>query len=75
MLWLNKNIAEERTKICKRCPLYSSFLGGICNPKLYLNPDTNEISLVPKPGFIRGCNCAVFIKMRNLNNHCIAGKW
>lgn len=65
---------EEREKICKQCPILEP-TRRVCNPKLYLNPDTNEISLVPKPGFIRGCNCAVFIKMRNLNNHCIAGKW
>ena len=65
---------EERKKICQNCLIFEPNR-KVCNPKLYLNPDTNEISLVPKAGFIRGCNCAVFIKMRNLNNHCVAGKW
>jgi len=48
---------------------------GLCNPKLWLNPDTNEVSSFAKPGFIRGCGCHILIKMRNLNNHCVAGKW
>ena len=56
------------------CPIYSSF-NQKCNPKLWINPDTNEVSTFPKAGFIRGCGCHVLIKMRNLHNHCIAGKW
>ena len=65
---------EEREEICKKCPILEPYR-RVCNPKLYLNPDTNEVSTTPKAGFIRGCNCAVFIKMKNLNNHCVAGKW
>ena len=65
---------EERRKICEECPIFSS-VRGVCNPKLWLNPDTNDVSTSPKAGYIRGCNCHVLIKLRNLNNHCVAGKW
>lgn len=65
---------KEREKICKSCPIFSP-ARGICNPKLYLNPKTNEVSVTLKPGYIRGCNCHVLIKLRNLSQHCIAGKW
>ena len=65
---------DERREICEKCPIYSP-ARAICNPNLWINPDTNEISTKAKPGFIRGCGCAVKIKMRNLSNHCIAGKW
>ena len=65
---------DERRKICEACPILNP-TKGVCNPKLWINPDTDEVSMTPKAGFIRGCNCAVFIKMRNINAHCIAGKW
>ena len=65
---------EERRKICEACPIYHP-VKGICNPKLWLNPNNNDVSTSPKTGYIRGCNCAVMIKMRNPNNHCVAGKW
>lgn len=65
---------EERRKICEECPIFAP-ARGICNPKLWLNPDTNDVSTNPKSGYIRGCGCAVYIKMRNMGNHCIAGKW
>ena len=63
---------DERLSICRKCPIYSN---GNCNPKLYLNPDTNEVSITPKSGYIRGCGCYVLVKARNQYNHCIAGKW
>ena len=65
---------EERKKICEKCPIFSP-ARGICNPNLWINPDTDEVSTHQKVGYIRGCNCHVLIKMRNLNSHCIAGKW
>ena len=65
---------NEREQICRSCPIFKSS-NNTCNPKLWLNPDTNEVSISPKSGFIRGCGCAVMIKMRNFSNHCIAGKW
>ena len=63
---------NERLEICNKCPIYSR---GRCNSRLYLNPKTNEVSTIPKIGFIRGCNCFIEVKAKNPNNHCIAGKW
>ena len=65
---------DERRDICNNCPIFSPAM-GLCNPKLWLNPDTNEVSTSAKSGFIRGCGCHILIKMRTLTNHCIAGKW
>jgi len=64
---------NERIEICKKCPIYS--VDGRCNSKLWLNPNTNEVSVYSKPGFVRGCNCIIQVKAKNLNNHCVAGKW
>lgn len=65
---------EQRMEICESCPIYSP-VKAQCNPRLYLNPDTDDVSTTAKPGYIRGCGCYVKVKMRNKNNHCIAGKW
>lgn len=65
---------KQREEICKKCPIFSP-TREICNPKLWINPDTNDISTIPKSGYIRGCGCHTTIKMKNLNNHCVAGKW
>ena len=63
---------EGRLAICRKCPLYSN---DRCNSKLWLNPDTNEVSTYARPGFVRGCNCVMKFKAKNPNNHCVAGKW
>ena len=65
---------EDRKEICNSCPIFNPER-KVCNPKLWINPNTNEVSTSPKSGFIRGCNCNVYIKMKNLSAHCIAGKW
>lgn len=65
---------DQRLEICKKCPIFSPNR-GICNPKLYLNPDTGEVSTESKFGFIRGCGCNIFFKAKNKSNHCNAGKW
>lgn len=65
---------KEREEICRKCPIFNP-TNETCNPKLWINPETNNISTFPKAGYIRGCNCHVIIKMRNLNAHCVAGKW
>ena len=66
---------EERLAICKKCPLYNELRGGRCNSNLWLNPETNEVSIYARIGYVRGCNCIVKIKARNPKNHCIAKKW
>ena len=65
---------DQRIEICNSCPIYNP-TSGQCNPKLYLNPDTNDVSTHPKTGYVRGCGCYIKVKIRNIHNHCIAGKW
>lgn len=73
---LNKDISEERLKICKNCPLYQVRFGEeICNPKLYLNPETNDVSNEKKDGYIKGCGCLLRSKTAASDSHCIADKW
>lgn len=73
---LNKDMAEERIKICKRCPLYTVILGQeICNNKLYLNTETGDISLTEKDGYKRGCGCRLRAKTTLNDAECPLGKW
>lgn len=44
LLGLNKDISEERLKVCYSCPLYSTKFGGLCNNRLWLNPNTGDVS-------------------------------
>ena len=75
MLGLNKNIAEERMKICKVCPIYSTRLGGVCNGNLYLNPSNGDVSSYKKSGYVQGCFCRIKAKASIANEHCPANKW
>ena len=76
LLGLNKNLYEERIKICKRCPLYKLKFGEeICNHKLYLNPKTNDVSTEQKDGYIKGCGCLLKSKTPILEAHCPVDKW
>ena len=63
---------NERLIICSMCPIFSN---GKCNSKLWLNPDTDEVSTYARSGYVRGCGCIINVKAKNPNNHCIAGKW
>lgn len=47
----------------------------MCNSKLWLNPDTNEVSLTAKDGFVQGCGCRLLAKTTLPNAKCVAGKW
>ena len=71
---MNVSNINERFKICKECPIYNPRKDR-CNSNLWLNPETNEVSSYAKIGYVRGCNCIISVKARNLNSHCIAGKW
>ena len=51
-----------RLKICYSCPIYSNKDGGTCNSKLYLNPDTNDVSTFFKVGYYKGCGCKLQTK-------------
>lgn len=72
---LNKEVSEKRMKICRACPLYTIKFGGTCNSKLYLNPNTGEVSPFPKNGFIKGCGCVLQKKTLDPIGGCPAGKW
>ena len=47
----------------------------MCNAKLYVNPETNDVSTEPKEGYIKGCGCHLEWKIKNINSKCPAGKW
>lgn len=74
-LGLNKDIKQERLKICYSCPLFLNKLGGICNNKLWLNPNTGQISTTRKDGFKKGCGCRLLSKTTLPNAECPLGKW
>lgn len=70
---MNESIIKKREQICNKCPLRTP--KNVCNPKLWLNPQTDEVSTSSKAGYIRGCGCVLTIKIGNPNTHCNAGKW
>lgn len=71
----HKNLKHERIEICKTCPIYSPILGGICNNKLWINSDTQDVSTVQKDGYVRGCGCRIQAKASLPNAKCIINKW
>lgn len=75
LLNLNEELSKSRLKICYRCPIYSKRLGGMCNNRLWLNPNTGDVSVNKKEGYIRGCGCRLSPKTRLPNAKCPVGKW
>ena len=75
VLGLNKDISQERLKICKTCPLYKNSFGGICNPNLWLNPKTMDISNKRRDGYYKGCGCMLTKKTKLPYAKCPAGRW
>lgn len=69
---MNVSNIDDRLKICNKCPIFTN---GRCNSSLWIDPNTDEVSTYARPGFVRGCNCFINVKARNLHNHCVAGKW
>lgn len=71
-----RELSEKRLKICNECPLFNDVLGGICNPKLCLNPKTGEVASYKKTDdFVRGCGCRVLAKSTLAWAECPANKW
>jgi hypothetical protein len=64
----------SRFKICEQCGIYDRDR-KICNGSLYINPETNDVSLMQKVGYIKGCNCYIPRKVLNTAAKCPAGKW
>ena len=75
VLNLEEELSKSRLRICYSCPLYSNKLSGICNSKLWLNPNTGDVSTIKKSGYVRGCSCVLSAKTRLTNAKCPAGKW
>ncbi len=74
-LGLNKDISLTRLNICKRCPLMLDKFGGICNNRLWINPNTQELSIKELDGYKNGCGCRIRAKITLLNSTCPIGKW
>lgn len=74
-LGINKSMSELRMDICKKCPIYSTKMGGICNRNLWINPKTDDVSCEEKFGYVRGCNCKLSFKTAVASETCPAGKW
>ena len=74
---LNKNeqISKVRMDICRKCPLFLNELGGICNPRLYLNGLTDDVSTKKKDGYEKGCGCMLSKKTRLSSASCPNDKW
>lgn len=68
------NMEEERLDICKKCGIYNAAQEK-CSSILYINPETNDVSLVEKEGYIKGCGCYIPTKIKRESNHCPAKKW
>lgn len=71
---MKEQTIEQRIELCKKCPIYNP-QRGTCNSKLYLNPETDEVSTRPLIGYVRGCGCLISVKTKNPNSSCVAGKW
>lgn len=64
----------ERTKLCEKCPI-CDLDKWVCNGNLYLNPKTNDVSIEPKEGYIKGCGCLLKKKIPDSIKRCPVGKW
>lgn len=73
---MNDDLRTKRMEICKECPLYEyTFLGPMCNPSMYMKPDTFEVSHFKQEGFYPGCGCRLDAKTREEDEHCKFNKW
>lgn len=70
----NTKMIEERLSICKKCGIYNTSQ-EMCSSILYINPETNDVSLYQKDGYFKGCGCYCPMKAKRGTNHCPAGKW
>lgn len=75
LLGRNKDLSEERLEICRECPIYSNEYGGLCNSKLYFDPNTNQVSSQKRFGYIKGCGCRLKAKTTLKDARCPANKW
>jgi hypothetical protein len=67
-----EEIYRSRAKICLHCPLK---VGNTCNKKMWIDPETTNISSTPKEGYSRGCGCQLNKKQKSPTSVCPAGFW
>lgn len=75
-----QKLYDKRKPICDSCKLKTKIdiLGKqieLCNPNIYLNPTTDEISDTYKDGFYKGCGCRLEASTRVKDKVCPTGKW
>lgn len=72
-----QELFNERIKICRECKLLTKdkILGEICDKYKWINPDTQELSLIQLDGYINGCGCRLMAKTRVPEAHCPLKKW
>lgn len=75
VMGINQDISEKRLNVCYYCPLYSTRFGGLCNNKLWLNPNTGDVSTTEKEGYKHGCGCRLQAKTKVPTAVCPLGKW
>ena len=75
LLGLNEDISARRMSICLKCPIFDPAWGGECNKKLWLDPDTNDVSIFKKDGYVQGCGCRLLAKTTIPSERCVANKW
>jgi hypothetical protein len=71
----NEDMSITRMNICRACPLFKDVAGGICNPRLWLNPITGDVKTEKTDGYYKGCGCVLNSKTRASGAHCPAKKW
>jgi hypothetical protein len=47
----------------------------MCDHDKWINPETEDVLLFPKDGYVRGCGCRLSAKATLKDNHCIINKW
>jgi hypothetical protein len=77
---IEEKLYSKRKPICNICKLkieieVMGIQTEICNPKLYLNVETNRTSEYPKEGYEKGCGCRVEASTRVKDKKCPLGKW
>lgn len=72
-----QELFNKRILICRECKLLKidKVFGEMCNARLYLNPATNETSLIALNGYTQGCGCVLKAKTRVKEAKCPVGKW
>lgn len=69
------DLYNERIKICKKCPLYSERLGGVCDSKKCWDETKKQIVFYPGKGITCGCGCRLQAKTRLISSKCVLNKW